>query len=77
VHVGPFVISRRCIVPAVRGKRLAAAVRALRAARCPVGRATRAPSRRFTAGRVISQRPGAGARLRAGSKVALVVSRGR
>jgi beta-mannanase len=66
-----------CLVPAVRTKLFAAAKRAIRAGHCRVGRIQRAYSARVRRGRVISQRPRAGTQLRAGAKVALVVSRGR
>jgi uncharacterized delta-60 repeat protein len=66
-----------CLVPKVRGKTLRAARASLTRARCRVGRITRRASTNVTKGRVIAQRPAAGRRLPAASKVNLVVSRGR
>lgn len=68
--------TRRCIVPNVRRKRLAAARAAIRRAGCTVGRVRRVRSNRLR-GRVVSQRPRAGARRPRGTRVNLVVSRGR
>jgi hypothetical protein len=65
-----------CKVPKVVGKRLATARRLIVRARCRVGRVRRARSRRAT-GRVLSQSPRAGVRRARGSRVNLVVSRGR
>jgi hypothetical protein len=69
--------SRRplCVVPRVRGKKLAAARRAIRRANCRVGRVRRARSQR-PSGRVLAQKPRPGKRLPLGTKVNLVVSRG-
>jgi beta-lactam-binding protein with PASTA domain len=67
----------RCVVPRVRGKLLAAARRAITRAHCSTGKVTRAYSPRVGKGRVISQKPPAGRKLRKGAKVSLVVSRGR
>jgi hypothetical protein len=64
-----------CVVPRVRGKKVAAARRAIRRANCRLGRVRKARSRR-PSGRVIAQRPRAGKRLPLGTKVNLVVSRG-
>jgi hypothetical protein len=64
-----------CVVPRVRGKKLAAARRAIRRANCRVGRVRKARSRR-PSGRVLAQTPRPGKRLALGTKVNLVVSRG-
>lgn len=64
-----------CVVPRVRGKKLAAARRAIRRAKCRVGRVRKARSRR-PSGRVLAQTPRPGRRLAVGTKVNLVVSRG-
>ncbi len=64
-----------CVVPRVRGKKVAVARRVIRRAKCRVGRVRRARSLRPT-GRVIAQTPRAGKRLPLGTKVNLVVSRG-
>jgi uncharacterized delta-60 repeat protein len=66
-----------CKVPNVRGKKLAAAKASIKRARCAVGRVTRKPSNRVKKGRVISQSPKAAKTLPNGSKVKLVVSKGR
>ena len=65
-----------CLVPSVTRKTLTSARRSLVAAHCRVGRVGYAWSRAIARGRVISQRPRPGVRLRAGARVALVVSRG-
>ena len=67
----------RCVVPRLKGRTLASAQRALRSAHCAVRRVRRASSRTVAKGRVITQSPKAGARLAAGAKVTLTVSRGR
>jgi beta-lactam-binding protein with PASTA domain len=66
-----------CTVPNVRGRTLAAARSALAASSCRTGAVKRAYSAKVKAGRVISQKPVAGKTLARGSKVDLVVSRGR
>jgi uncharacterized repeat protein (TIGR01451 family) len=66
-----------CIVPNVRGRRLAAARRSLAAAHCRAGKVTRKYSRTVRKGRVVSQDERPGARLAPGTTVDLVVSRGR
>ena len=67
----------RCVVPNVKGKSLATAKARIAAAHCRTGKVTRAKSRSVATGRVVSQRPKAGTKLASGSKVSLVVSRGR
>lgn len=64
-----------CVVPRVRGKKLAAARRTIRRANCRVGRVRKARSQR-PRGRVLAQTPRPGKRLALGTKVNLVVSRG-
>jgi hypothetical protein len=66
----------RCLVPKVRGKMLKAARRAIRRANCSLGRVRYARSGRAR-GRVIAQSPRPGARRPRGTRVSLVVSRGR
>jgi len=66
-----------CVVPNVKRKRLAAAKRRIVAAHCRVGKVTKAKSKTVPKGRVISQKPPSGKKLAAGSKVKLVVSRGK
>jgi PASTA domain len=68
--------SPKCVVPRLKGKKLAAAEKALLKAHCAVGKVKRANSRRVKTGTVISQSQGAGRSLSKGTKVALVVSKG-
>lgn len=67
----------RCVVPNVRGKTLRKAKAALRRSHCSLGRVRRVYSRAMRRGRVVTQRPRAGARLARGAKVNLVLSKGR
>ncbi|MHB8468670.1 MAG: YncE family protein [Gaiellaceae bacterium] len=67
--------ARRCVVPNVKGKTLAAAEQALAARRCTTGTIGRGHSPKLKKGRVISQRPVAGTTLPAGGKVGLVINR--
>jgi PASTA domain len=66
-----------CSVPRLTGKGLTAAKRALTQNRCRTGKVTYAFSRKTAKGRVISQSRRAGRSLPAGTKIDLVVSRGR
>jgi hypothetical protein len=66
-----------CNVQSVRGMTLSAAKDTLARINCRVGKVSRAYSRSIKRGRVISQKPGFGAVLPKGTKVNLVVSRGR
>jgi hypothetical protein len=66
----------RCKVPRVVGKKLSAARTAIRRAGCRVGRVRSARSTR-PRNRVIGQSPAAGVRRARGTRVNLVVSRGR
>jgi hypothetical protein len=65
-----------CVVPRLRGKRLATATRAIRRAHCRVGRIRRGYSRRVRKGRVISQTPRPRTTRRVGAKIRLLLSRG-
>jgi hypothetical protein len=67
----------KCVVPKLKGLRLAAARTALQRAHCALGTVRHKHSRRVKRGRIISQSPTAGAHGPAGSKVSVVVSRGR
>jgi PASTA domain len=67
---------KRCTVPKLVGKSLAAARRALVAGHCSTGRVTKAFSARFRRGLVVAQSPRPRTRLPRGGKVRLVVSRG-
>jgi hypothetical protein len=70
-------VPRRCIVPNVRGRTATGAARMIRAAGCRTGRIAGAFSATVRQGRVISQTPRPGARLRYRAKVNFVLSRGR
>jgi len=77
-HVVTFNPAKvQCVVPKVKGRSLAAARMDITAALCAVGKVTRARSRKVAKGRVALQAPQAGKHLRVGSRVSLVVSRGR
>jgi hypothetical protein len=65
-----------CLVPNVAKKPLAQARSLIDAAQCAVGTITKTYSK-VKKGAVVSQQPGAGAQLALGSKVALVVSKGK
>jgi hypothetical protein len=67
----------RCVVPNVKGKPLATARTRIAVAHCRTGNVTKVKSRTVPKGKVVSQRPKAGTKLAAGSKVSLVISRGR
>jgi uncharacterized delta-60 repeat protein len=80
--IGPFIIARpgtrvRCVVPNVKGKTLARARAALRARRCAPGRIKYAFHRTIKKGRVIAQTRRPGTRYPRGTKVNLIVSKGR
>jgi Glucodextranase, domain B/PASTA domain len=67
----------KCHVPRVKGMKLPAAEKALRKAHCKVGKVKHVSARKLARGRVMSTKPRAGRRLRAGSKIELFVSKGR
>ncbi|HEX3456121.1 MAG TPA: PASTA domain-containing protein, partial [Gaiellaceae bacterium] len=66
-----------CVVPGVKGKRFAAAKRAIGNAFCSVGKVRKAFSKKVKSGRVISQQPRAKTTLRFGAPVRLAVSKGK
>jgi subtilisin family serine protease len=70
----PRVALRACVVPALRGLRLAVAKAAIVHAGCSVGRVRQGLSR-LRRGRVVSQSPRAGRRVAPRARVRLVVSR--
>jgi hypothetical protein len=72
----PPAVQPRCKVPKVVGMRLTVARRAITRARCRVGRVRRARSRKAR-GMVVKQTPRAGVRRPRGTRVHLVVSRGK
>ena len=67
----------KCKVPSVVGKTLADAKRVIIKAGCKVGTVTRVFSRARKAGKVIGQSVRAGRKVKRGTKINLVVSRGR
>jgi PASTA domain len=67
----------RCVVPNVKGKTVRQARSLLAAKRCALGKTTRAYSRKVKTGKIVSQSRRPGARLPRGTKVNVVVSRGR
>jgi hypothetical protein len=66
-----------CAVPKLKRKTLVAARRSIKSHGCSVGRIKHAASQTIKKGRVISQRPKPGGRLQHGTRVNLVVSKGR
>jgi Ca2+-binding RTX toxin-like protein len=68
--------AKACVVPTLRGLRLASAKRKLAKARC-AAKVRYAKSRKVRRGRVIKASPKAGKRLKAGARVTVTVSRGR
>jgi beta-lactam-binding protein with PASTA domain len=67
----------RCVVPNVRGKTIPAARVAFTRSRCALGRISRAYSGRVKLSRIIGQSRRAGSRHPRGTRVNVVVSRGR
>ncbi len=65
-----------CLVPKLTRKPLGEARRAITRAHCSLGAVRHAVSNRTRKGRVVAQQPAPGARLPAGAKVRLVVSKG-
>lgn len=66
-----------CLVPKLKGLRLAAAERALENAHCAVGKVTKHKSSNVLKGKVISSSPRVGSKHKAGTRVALSISRGK
>ena len=67
----------RCVVPNVKGKTVATARAMLTRRRCRLGRVSRTYSAKVRLGRVIAQSRRPGARLPRGTRVNVVVSRGK
>jgi eukaryotic-like serine/threonine-protein kinase len=65
------------VVPNVKRKTVAQARRLLASKRCALGRIKRAYSTKVRRGRIISQSLRPGARVRRGTRVNVVVSRGK
>jgi uncharacterized delta-60 repeat protein len=72
-----FVGGSNCVVPRVRGDRVARARRAIRHGNCKPGLLRRRYSNSVPRSRLISPVPAGGTRLSGGSKVNLVVSKGK
>jgi hypothetical protein len=75
--VAPFSPPVQCVVPALRGKTLRAARRALANRHCALGSRHWAHSRKLRRGRVLSQTPRPGAHRPRGAKVKVTLSSGR
>jgi hypothetical protein len=71
ISLGP----RPCAVPRLRGKTLRQARTALTRANCRLGKVSRRVARGTRPGRVVGQRPAAGVRRPAGTRVHIVLSR--
>ena len=69
--------AKQCVVPKLKGKSLAAAKKALKSAHCAVGHITKRKSSTVPTGSVISSNPTAASKQKAGTSVALTVSRGK
>ena len=69
--------SLQCVVPNVKRKPLATAKKRIASAHCKTGKVTKAKSATVPKGFVIAQKLKAGKKLAAGTKVNLVVSRGK
>jgi hypothetical protein len=67
----------RCKVPKLRGQTLRAAKRSLARSHCGVGKITHAHSAKVRNGRVISSSPRSGGTHRRGTRIRLLLSRGR
>jgi hypothetical protein len=75
MNFGLWVAKLQCVVPRLRGLRLAAARAALARSDCRTGRVSRAAAGRARRGRVLRQSPAPGARPRYPALVRLVVGR--
>jgi hypothetical protein len=64
-----------CVVPALKGKKIAAAKKLLKNAHCAVGKITKKTSAKSKRGKVLASKPKAGTHKPAGTKVALVVGK--
>jgi hypothetical protein len=75
MNTGLWVLKLRCVVPRVRGLALPAARAALARADCRTGKVRRVAASRSRRGRVVSQRPGPGAKPSFPAAVRLTVGR--
>jgi PASTA domain len=76
---GPLVSTRsaaKCVVPGLRGRKLKASKKKVRAAGCKLGRLTRRRGATARTGRVVKQRPKPGALVPAGAKVKVTLGQG-
>jgi hypothetical protein len=71
-----FRLLPKCVVPKLEGKPLKPAEHAIRTHNCSVGKIAYAISHTIEKGRVISQKPNQGRRLKHGAKISLVISKG-
>jgi DNA-binding beta-propeller fold protein YncE len=76
-HSATATFTKVCIVPKVKGKKLAKAKKLIRTAGCSVGKVRRIFSNTVKRGRVIAQRPKPGVQRPLGAKVRLKVSKGK
>jgi hypothetical protein len=67
----------KCVVPKLTGKTEAAAVKALSAAHCALGKVKKAKSSKVKKGKVVSQGTASGKSLASGSKIGLTISKGK
>jgi uncharacterized delta-60 repeat protein len=77
VGLARFLGDTTCVVPKVKRKPLGTAKRAIAKARCLPGKVGKRFSAKVKKGRILSQRPGPGASVAEGTKVDLVVSKGK
>jgi uncharacterized delta-60 repeat protein len=75
--LGRLFGGNNCVVPALRGKTVSTSRMKLKKSYCSTGRISRQFSTRVASGRVISSRALLGDRLPGGTKVDLVISRGK
>ena len=76
VTPAPTAVAANCVVPKLKGKKLADARKAIAQAHCALGTVKKVSSKRVKKGRVISQGARAGKSLSPGTKVSLVISKG-
>lgn len=72
----PTAVAANCVVPKLKGRKLADAKKAIARAHCALGTVRKVTSTRVKKGRVVSQGALAGKSLSPGAKVSLVVSKG-
>ena len=75
MNFGLWIAKLQCVVPRLRGLRVAAARAALARSECRTGRVSRVAAGRARRGRVVRQSLSPGARPRFPSRVRLVVGR--